>query len=308
MPPVFADRLAQAVQDKGSPLVVGLDPDLKRFPDLVMAAAREQAQDPRREAAAAIIAFNEQVIEAVAPFACAVKPQIAYYEMWGPPGLEAYEHTIRAARAAGLLVIGDAKRGDIGSTATAYATAHLTGEAAVDSLTVNPYLGTDSVQPFLNAVAEHDAGLFILVRTSNPSACEIQDLVAGELKVHEHVARLVDGWGTEHVGACGYSSVGAVVGATAPGELKSLRQRLHRSWLLIPGVGAQGGSAADVACAFDANGLGAVVNSSRGILYSYENPADTSWLDAVTDAARSLRDELAVAAGLDQGSLTSHGA
>jgi orotidine-5'-phosphate decarboxylase len=293
----FADRLADAVHDKGSSLVVGLDPFVDRLP----AAAFEgiETDDVRERAARAITTFNQRVIESIAPYACAVKPQIAFYEEWGPAGVEAFEQTVLAARAAGLLVIADVKRGDIGSTAGAYARAFLDPDrsaSASDAVTVNPWLGTDSVAPFLDAADKHGAGLFVLVRTSNPSAAELQDLVADGTPMHDHVAALVRRWGEGRVGSSGYASVGAVVGATAPRELAALRAEMPGAWLLIPGVGAQGATAQDVAAGFDKEGLGAVVNASRSILYAFKDPADKSWADHVANAARTLRDELRAAA------------
>jgi orotidine-5'-phosphate decarboxylase len=299
MMPAFTDRLADAVRSKQSSLVVGLDPVLERMPTQILDAARARHDDPREQAAAAIVEFHSAVIEEVADTACAVKPQIAFFEQWGPPGLEAFEQTVSMARQAGLLVIADVKRGDIGSTAAAYVRAHLDpakAEARADAVTVNPYLGSDSLAPYLDAVDNLGAGLFVLVRTSNPSASELQDLACGDADLHERVADLVSGWGADRVGACGYSSVGAVVGATAPAQLASLRQRMPSTWLLLPGVGAQGATAADVACAFDEQGLGAVVNSSRGILYAYGDPTSSNWKAAIGIAARTLRDELRDAA------------
>ncbi|RKY20900.1 MAG: orotidine-5'-phosphate decarboxylase [Planctomycetota bacterium] len=294
----FSDRLADAVHDKGSALVVGLDPFIERMPEAVRKstdAGTSPRGDERQRAADTIALFNEQVIEKIAPFACAVKPQIAFYEEWGPAGIEAFERTVVMARDAGLLVIADVKRGDIGSTAAAYARAFLDphrSAAASDAVTLNPWLGTDSVAPFLQAADDFGAGLFALVRTSNPSACELQDLEAGGLKLHQHVAALVRSWGEDRVGSSGYSSVGAVVGATAPRELQQLRHELQGAWLLIPGVGAQGATAMDVAPAFDKHGLGAVINASRSILYPYSDPSDPKWADAVGAAAQQLRDDL----------------
>lgn len=289
----FADRLADAVLAKGSCLVVGLDPNLGRMPRAVVEAARGASDDPRAQAAAAIVAYQERVLERVAPFACAVKPQIAYYEEWGPAGFEAYERACDRARELGLLVIGDIKRGDIGSTASAYATAHL---PRADAVTVNPYLGTDSLQPFLDRSARTRGGLFVLVRTSNPSAADLQDLRVDDDPVHERVAGLVGRWGADRVGDHGYSDVGAVVGATRPEHLGRMRALLPRAWFLIPGVGAQGGKASDLGAAFDERGLGAVVNSSRGILYAYGDPGAADWEEAVAAAAEQLRDELRAAA------------
>ncbi len=292
---LFADRLANAVLSKGSSVVVGLDPDIRKFPLELLPAAPDELS--REQAAGAIRAFNDVVLEQVAPYACAVKPQIAYYEAWGAPGIQAFEDTVRKAHELGLLVISDIKRGDIGSTASAYAAAHLLAPEAGDAITVNPYLGTDSIQPFLDACQACHGGLFILVRTSNPSARDIQDLDSGGQPVHEHVAKLVKEWGSTLVGRHGYSSVGAVVGATAPEELAKLRSMLPNTWFLIPGVGAQGGKASDVAAAFDERGLGAVINSSRGILYAFGDPATKDWRTPIGEAAKVLRDQLAEAAG-----------
>ncbi|MDG2150441.1 MAG: orotidine-5'-phosphate decarboxylase [Planctomycetota bacterium] len=291
MADLFADRLAEAVLTKASPVVVGLDPDPARLPTEVLKGP--SSGDPRADTAQAIRAFNEAVIEQIAPYACAVKPQIAYYEACGVPGIQAFEDTIQMAHDAGLLVISDIKRGDIGSTAKAYAAAHLLAPVSGDAITVNPYLGTDSIQPFLEACHTTGSGLFALVRTSNPSASEIQDLCVDGKPVHDHVAELVARWGEGLRGSCGYSSVGAVVGATAPAELAKLRALLPQTWFLIPGVGAQGGAAADVAPAFDSQGLGAVVNSSRGILYAFGDPSTENWRSPIANAARQLRDELA---------------
>jgi orotidine-5'-phosphate decarboxylase len=291
----FADRLAEAVLSKGSSLVVGLDPDPARFPEAHQGTGVGQ---DREATAAAILAFNTAVIEEVAPFACAVKPQSAYYEAWGAPGVMAYEATINRAHEAGLLVIGDVKRGDIGSTAKAYAAGHLLAPGSSDAITVNPYLGTDSIDPFVQAARDVGGGLFILVRTSNPSAADIQDLQIETGTVHEHVAGLVNRWGADDVGTHGFSSVGAVVGATRPQELARLREAMPKAWLLVPGVGAQGGRASDIACAYDERGLGAVVNSSRGILYAFGEPSASNWRGAIASAARALRDELAEASGM----------
>jgi orotidine-5'-phosphate decarboxylase len=300
MPTPFADRLAEAVRSKQSTLVVGLDPQLEKLPLELRSAADAGSADARERAAAALRAFDAAVIELVAPFAVAVKPQSAFYERWGAPGIAAYEHAAERARAAGLLIIGDIKRGDIGTTAAAYAEGHLVAPehaaARADAVTLNPLLGTDSIAPFLQAMSATGGGCFVLVRTSNPSAKELQDLRVDGRALHEHIADLVARWGEKHLGACGYSSVGAVVGATAPDELRRLRARLPHAWFLVPGVGAQGATADDVAAAFDADGLGAVINSSRGILYAYGDPAAPAWKDAVRAAARTLRDQLRRAA------------
>jgi orotidine-5'-phosphate decarboxylase len=300
MTTAFSDRLADAVRAKSSCLVVGLDPVVERLPTELIEAAKSRYDDPRKQAAEAIVLFHRAVIDQVADKACAVKPQLAYFEQWGAPGLAAYEQSVLMAREAGLLVIADAKRGDIGSTSAAYVRAHLDppqSNLRADAVTVNPYLGSDCLAPYLDAVDDLGSGLFVLVRTSNPSAGELQDLPSGPGTVHERVADLVAAWGADRVGQCGYSSVGAVVGATAPEQLAALRKRMPTTWFLLPGVGAQGATAADVACAFDEEGLGAVVNSSRGILYAYGEPDNPDWCQAIGNAASTLRDELRVAAG-----------
>jgi len=289
MPTAFSDRLAEAVLSKQSRLVVGLDPDLDRIP---LDCRQSRDVDPREAAADALTRFSAGVIDAVAAFACGVKLQSAYYEAWGPAGISAYESTIEHARAAGLLVIGDVKRGDIGTTAEAYARAHLLGPHTPDAITVNPYLGTDGVLPFLLAARRSGKGVFVLVRTSNPSATELQDLVVEGEPVHARVASLVNRWSDTDVDSFGYSGVGAVVGATVPRELMSLRRAMPRSWFLVPGVGAQGATARDVAGAFDSRGLGAIVNSSRGIIYAFSKPDGSNWRSEIKQAASALRSEL----------------
>jgi orotidine-5'-phosphate decarboxylase len=242
--------------------------------------------------------FLVDVIEVTAPRAAAVKPQSAFFEALGADGVAQWERVTAAAHDAGLLVIGDVKRGDIGSTAAAYAEAFLTGgpgtdpRTLCDAVTLNPYLGTDSLQPFLEACRERGAGLYVLVRTSNPSSRELQ--AEGHPSLAERVADLVERWGAPLVGASGLSCVGAVIGATHPTELARFRARLPRTPFLIPGYGAQGGSAADVAPAF-AGGLpgAALVNSSRGLLFAYKERPGMAW----RDATRAALEEMALALG-----------
>ena len=290
--PNFADRLIAEIERKQSCVVVGLDPRLDAIPGPV-------AEKPTgtEEAAAAIVVFNRRVIEVVAPHACAVKPQIAFYERFGAVGLDAYAQTIAAAHDAGLLVIGDVKRGDIGSTAEAYAEAHFDTFGA-DALTLNPYLGTDSVQPFLDAAAKGGKGMFVLVKTSNPSSSELQDLDAGGRPFYMKVAELVERWGRDGMGERGYSSVGAVVGATHPREASELRKALPKAFFLVPGFGAQGGTAEDCGPCFNADGLGAIVNSSRGITFAWQRaPWNTrfgqdQWENAVEAAVIQMKEQL----------------
>ena len=284
----FADRLAAAVQRKGNPCVVGLDPR----PDLLPAELRPRGADPK-ESAEKILQFCCKLIDLATPQVGAVKVQIAFFERLGPRGLDAYERTVAYAHKKGLLVIGDVKRGDIGATAEAYAEAHLgAGEESPDAITVNPFFGTDGVEPFLRRADELGKGLFLLVRTSNPAAAEIQDLRTEEGEtVSERIAALVARWGGDAVGACGYTSVGAVVGATQPEALKVLRRKLPRAWLLLPGYGTQGGRAQDLRPAFDAKGLGGLVSSSRAVLYAYREPRfqdRKTWEDSCSDALREM--------------------
>jgi orotidine-5'-phosphate decarboxylase len=292
----FADRLDNAITLKGSPALVGLDPFLERIPHEFAGA-----QDPnasRSEQAAAMGDFLCAVIDLIAERVAAVKPQSAFFEVLGAEGVAQWERVIAHAHDADLLVIGDVKRGDIGSTAAAYATAFLTGHAQCDrrtlcdAVTVNPLLGHDSITPFLEACREADAGIYVLVRTSNPGGDQFQ--TKGDPTLSERIADAVVAWGEELMGDCGLSSVGAVVGATHPAELKALRKRMPHTPLLLPGYGAQGAGAEDVAPGFLPGGRGVLVNSSRGILYP---PRDdqTSWRDATSRALDQMRTALAAA-------------
>jgi orotidine-5'-phosphate decarboxylase len=299
------DRLIDAIDAKENPSVVGLDPTPALLPEPLLASVREET--PSNQAAAladAYVAFNAAIIDAVKDVVPAVKPQIAMYEALGVSGIDAYVRTAATAQRAGLYVLGDVKRGDIGSTAAAYAS-HLCGlpgfgqTAATpdlwheDAVTVNPYLGTDGITPFVDAATAHDKDLFVLVRTSNPSSSELQDLDAEGTAISDRVGDLVERWGAQTRGKHGYSRVGAVVGATHPDDGRRLRARLPHTFFLVPGFGAQGGTAADIVPMFDAQGHGAIVNSSRGIIGAWRNdPAaagvtdTTQALDLVATAAR----------------------
>lgn len=284
----FPDRLTQAVVARQSRVCVGLDPR----PDMLPPDLADAADMVR-----AAVEFCRGIIEAVAEFAVCVKPQAAFFEALAPDGTAAMWQVIEHAAKHGLLVILDAKRGDISSTADAYARACFgrhyqdAPAAAADAVTVNPYLGADSVEPFLAVADEFAGGLFVLVKTSNPGSGDLQDLQTERGPVYEVAADMVCRWAQDRVGDCGYSSVGAVVGATYPRQLAELRSRMPRSLLLVPGYGAQGGAAQDVAAAFDTNGLGAVVNSSRGIMYAYQQTGG-DWRQAAATAARAMRDDL----------------
>lgn len=285
----FADRLTEAVAAKGAPVCVGIDPNIERFaPEL----ARQI--DPA-EPVGAVRTFCMDVLEAVAPVVPVVKPQIAYFEVFGAAGVQLYFDVVARARELGLIVIGDAKRGDIGSTASAYARAHLQGPDAVDALTVNTYFGADGLAPFVDVARRNGRGVFALVRTSNPSAAALQDLTDDEGKAfYEHVAdHLAEiGRGEKCIGAGGLSCVGAVVGATWPEQASRLRERMPEQIFLVPGYGAQGASAEDCAASFRPDGTGAIVNASRSVIYAQPQPA-AAWQDAVTAAARAFAEDIA---------------
>jgi orotidine-5'-phosphate decarboxylase len=294
----FSDRLLEAVESKRSHVVVGLDPEHGSLPPEILdahPAARYATEAVMK--AACYSDFLTTLIPAIADVACAVKPQIAYFEALGTVGYALYEDIVATAQRHGLLVIADVKRGDIGSTAEAYAKAHL-DMAGADAVTVNPYFGTDGLEPFFKRCREAGKGVYVLVKTSNPSSAEIQDLlVESGRPVYDRVADLVRQWGRDTVGARGYSSVGAVVGGTHPEEGSALRKRLAGVPFLIPGYGAQGATASDIAAFFDGNGTGAVVNSARAILYAYKKAPGRHWVDAARMEAEVMRDALWRAAG-----------
>jgi orotidine-5'-phosphate decarboxylase len=293
----FTDRLAEAVRKKG-PLCVGLDPRWDALPKRI----REKylANPLERRAGAAYWWFASRVLELVAPFAGVVKPQAAFFEQAGLDGLATLTHLLQRAKEMGYVTVLDAKRGDIASTATAYADAAfggctIDGEAFpvwdADALTVNPYLGRDAVEPFLTAAKKAQRGVFVLVRTSNPGAGLFQDLVSDGKPVYRHVAEEVARWNASTLGACGLGDVGAVVGAMHRKELAELRAAMPDVWFLVPGYGAQGGIAADVKAAYRADGLGAIVNSSRGVTFPF-HPDDPDWEAKITDAAQKAQAEL----------------
>lgn len=284
----FADRLLEAIERKKSHVVVGLDPDFSLLPPELTGG--ESGLDAPA-VAALYREFLSRLITGLTEEAVAVKLQIAYFEALGSIGYALYEEMIDLAKQAGYLVIADVKRGDIGSTAEAYAKAHL-DVAGADAVTVNPYFGSDGLEPFFKRVRGAGKGVFLLVKTSNPSSSEIQDLqLASGMTVYEHVASLVNAWGADSVGIRGYSSVGAVVGGTHPEQGASLRFKMPRVPLLVPGFGAQGATAADLARMFDGDGTGAVVNSSRAILYAYRKHGG-DWLDAARAEAAEMRSAL----------------
>lgn len=283
MTPHFADSLMQGIITRGSRLCVGLDPQTGHLP-----------------AGVDVETFCRGLLDAVRPYCACVKPNAAFFEALGPRGLASLWRVCEHAQELGLPVILDAKRGDIGSTAAAYAQAYLAPGTPFDALTVNPYLGSDGVAPFIEVAAGAGKGLFVLVKTSNPSSGELQDLaLADGSSVYRQVGALVGRWGEPHIGASGYSCVGAVTGATYPAQLAELRAMLPATPFLVPGYGAQGAGAADVAPAFDASGLGAIVNSSRGIIYAYEQPAcaGLDFAEAAAAAASRATHEINLALG-----------
>jgi orotidine-5'-phosphate decarboxylase len=285
----FADRLAEAVRRKSSQLVVGLDPVLAQLPGEVRGGTD----------AAAFERFCCGIVDAVAEHAVAVKPQSAFFEALGVDGVRAFEHVCDYARAAGLLVIADVKRGDIGSTARAYAAAFIEprpdAPPLADSMTVSPYLGGDSLEPFLDACRTSGAGLFSLVKTSNPGGADVQDVTLADGRpLWQHVAGLVDSWGRDLVGEGGLSAVGAVVGATFPQEVVEARRLMPRAVLLLPGVGAQGGTPADLAGAFANGAAGALVSASRSVIYAHGASGGDYRVAAGAEAERLAREVWAV--------------
>lgn len=289
----FADRLCRAIERKASPVVVGLDPQWEQLPDFLRQACRAAYGATPRAAAEALWHFNRPIIDAVHDLVPAVKPQLAFYERYGIEGLRTFVRTINHAREAGLLVIADGKRNDIGSTAALYADAFLGHEPApemaaefeADALTVNAYLGRDGIAPFVDRAKRGGKGIFVLVKTSNPSSGDVQDLDVDGRPLYEHMGALVEAWGESTRGAFGYSSVGAVVGATYPEQGRRLRELMPHTFFLVPGYGTQGATATDVAGCFDAQGQGAVVNASRSICLAFRSEPYASRYGAAGYAA-----------------------
>lgn len=300
----FADTLFASIRRLRAPICVGLDPRYEQLPDSVRGTGNASMSNQ----AEAYEQFSRGVIDVVAPLVPAVKVQAAFYEELGPDGMRAMSGAINYAREKGLLVIVDGKRNDIGSTALAYARAYLgRGESAwgADAITVSPYLGDDSLSPFVETARERNAGLFVLVKTSNPGGRMIQDLTVetsstpgSPQRLYQLVGRHVEQLAAQTAAECGYGAVGAVVGATYPEQLTELRAAMPHTWLLVPGFGSQGGTASDVARGFDAQGLGAIVNNSRGIIFAHERAeyrdrfGPGRWQEAVEQATRTMIDEL----------------
>lgn len=272
------NKLVEKIRKTGAPIVVGLDPMLGYIPEAVCAKAFSEFGETLEGAAEAIWQFNKEIIDNTCDLIPAVKPQIAMYEQFGVEGLKAFQKTVKYCKEKDLVVIGDIKRGDIGSTSAAYAAGHL-GKVTVgtnsyaafdeDFATVNPYLGSDGVKPFIKVCREEKKGIFVLVKTSNPSSGEFQDRLIDGRPLYEHVGEKVAEWGKECMGDS-YSYVGAVVGATYPEMGKILRKIMPKAYILVPGYGAQGGKGADLVHFFNEDGLGAIVNSSRGIIAAWQ--------------------------------------
>ena len=298
------DRLIENIIEKQNPTVAGLDPKLSYIQAYIKEACFEKYGHTLEGVAAALFEFNKGLIDALHTIVPAVKPQCAYYEMYGWQGMKALHDTIAYAKEKGMFVVTDGKRNDIGTTMEAYAVAHL-GQVDVegeniapfagDSLTVNGYLGSDGILPLLDICDKQDKGIFVLVKTSNPSSGELQDLkLNSNESIYETMGHMCEAWGAEHMGKYGYSAVGAVVGATYPEQLKELREKLPHTFFLVPGYGAQGGGADDVAPGFDRKGLGALINSSRGIMCAWQKNqvAETDYAKAAAEEAIRMRDEL----------------
>jgi len=308
----YAVRLHNAIREKGTAALVGLDPVYENLPaEIVTAAECRGFSDKASTRASAYEEFCLRIIDVVSPLVPAVKPQAAFFEECGPAGMQALGRVIRQARESGLIVICDAKRGDIGSTAAAYARGFLAGEDpdsapwAADALTVNPYLGRDTLEPFVNVAKERGAGIYVLVRTSNPGAGTFQDCMSpidpgsATLPLYRHVAEVVEDLAAQTADGEDFGCVGAVVGATYPQELAELRAVMLHALFLVPGYGSQGGTAADVAAAFKPDGSGALVNSSRGIIFAYlqqpyaEKFGIENWEQAVEAATHKMISDLA---------------
>lgn len=305
---MYIDRLIDEIKKKNNPSVIGLDPKIEYVPGYIKDSFFNEFGATFEGAAQAIIEFNTRLIDAICDIVPAVKPQLAYYEMYGIEGIKAFDETVKYAKKKGLLVIADGKRNDIGSTAQAYSAAYL-GNTPIekekhkafdtDALTVNPYLGIDGIKPFIDDCANNDKGIFVLVKTSNPSSGQLQDLKTESGKaIYETVAEYVAEWGETVKGKYGYSSVGAVVGATYPEQAKVLREIMKNAYILVPGYGAQGGTAKDAAASFNKDGLGAIVNASRSVMCAYKSDKwntkydENSFAEAARAEAIRMRDEI----------------
>lgn len=304
----MVDKLIEKTIETKNPSVIGLDPDIRKIPDYYKTDA-EGNINPLAAVADVIYKFNCDIIDTVAELVPAVKPQMAFYEKYGSYGVAAFEKTVKYAKSKNLVVIEDAKRNDIGNTAEAYADGHLgTVETLngslvfafdVDFLTVAPFLGSESINPFVGVCKEHNKGIFVLVKTSNTSSGEVQDIIRSDgLTVSQSIAKYVAEHAAQFIGKHGYSSIGAVVGATYPEEAATLRKLMPKSYFLVPGYGVQGGSANDILACFNPDGLGAIVNSSRGVLYTHMSDEERSnctkeeYLNSVKNAVIKMQKDI----------------
>lgn len=297
------DRLIEKIEQMQNPTVAGLDPKLDYVPEYIRKKNFDKYGETLKGAAKALLEFNKGLIDALYDIVPAVKSQAAYYEMYGTAGMKTLYKTQEYARSKGMFVITDGKRNDIGTTMEAYAAAHL-GKVKVggaefepflgDALTVNGYLGSDGIKPLLKVCGENDKGIFVLVKTSNPSSGELQDKLVEGMPIYELMGEMCEEWGKELPGKYGYTGVGAVVGATYPQQIGLLRGALPHTFFLIPGYGAQGATAKDIAAAFDENGLGGIVNSSRGIMCAYQKQkcSEHDFAGAARREAIRMRDEI----------------
>jgi orotidine-5'-phosphate decarboxylase len=298
---MIIDKLIEKVIKCQNHTVVGLDPRLDYVPTYIKEAAAEQSNSFAEGVAKAFFTYNKELIDNIYDIVPAVKPQIAFYEQYGIEGMKCFQQTCDYAASKGLVVISDVKRGDIGTTAEAYSEAYLGNKEYslnTDFVTVNPYLGTDSLEPFIKHCNENHKGIFVLVKTSNKSSGELQDLICNGKTIYEHVAELVVRLGTPYAGSNNYNFVGAVVGATYREEAARLRNIMKNTYFLVPGYGAQGGTAADVVDCFNEDGLGAIVNSSRGIIAAYkskeysESYSEKDFAAAARAATIKMRDDI----------------
>ncbi|NLO47936.1 MAG: orotidine-5'-phosphate decarboxylase [Clostridiales bacterium] len=297
------DNLIEKIREKQNPSVIGLDPRPDYIPPYILRKHIEHKGETLQALADAYFEFNCGLIDVLSEIVPAVKPQSAFFEYLGPPGVEAYAKTLSYAKDSGLYVIADVKRNDIGSTAEAYSEAYL-GNVKIgsiekrafdsDSITVNAYLGSDGIRPFLEVCKRDDRSIFVLVKTSNKSAGEIQDLTAGKEKVSILVGKLIEELAADTTGAYGYTRIGAVVGATYPEELREMRKKLKKTFFLVPGYGAQGGTAKDAAGAFDDRGIGAIINSSRAVICAWMKTGRNGedFREAAADEALKMKDEM----------------
>lgn len=305
---MIIDKLIDKIKKMQNPSVVGLDPCIDFLPENVIIPAFDKYGETLKGVSEAFLTFNKMIIDEIYDIVPAVKPQIAMYEQYGPFGLSAYTETVKYAKKMGMFVIGDVKRGDIASTAKAYSNAHI-GRVIVndaefsvfdaDFITINPYMGFDSVMPYIDDCQKYDKGIFALVKTSNPGSADIQDLMTvNDIPLHEVVGRKVNEWGSVCTGDYGFSFIGAVVGATHPVQAENLRKIMPHTFFLVPGYGAQGGKAEDLTVCFNKDGIGAIVNSSRGIIAAYKKSpyknefSPNNFAKAARQAALDMKNDL----------------